>query len=249
MIRPLVPLAIAAILVLSGPALAAGPDTTRVRLGPDGPAAFVAWPAGDGPAPAVIVVHEWWGLNPQIREVARRLSRQGYVAIVPDLYRGRVASDPEAAHVLARSVEEERAVEILAAAAGWLRGESRTARSRIGVIGFCMGGALAQSFALASDAPAAVVVFYGTPETRGARLAALRAPLQGHFGAADDGIPRERVRAFQDALGAAGKSHEVHLYAGAGHAFMHEGRPSHNADASRLAWARLLAFLHKHVKS
>ena len=249
--RTLVSLVLAASLAAVLPeARAAAPDTARVTLAPGAPAtqAFVAFPSGDKPAPALIVVHEWWGLNAQIREIARRLARQGYVVIVPDLYGGRVAEGAEEAHVLSRSVEDEPAMVAISAAASWLRVQPRTARSRIGIIGFCMGGGLAQQFAMSTGTVSAAVVFYGTPEPA-ARIAQLRAPLQAHFGAADDGIPAERVQIFKAALEKAGRANEVHVYTGAGHAFMNEERPSFKPDAARLAWVRTLAFLQKHLKS
>lgn len=226
------------------------PDTSVVHLGPAGRGtdAFVAWPTGKAPFPAVIVVHEWWGLNGQIRQVARRLAQEGYVAVVPDLYHGKVAGDPEQAHVLARGVEPEQVVGELQAAAAWLRAEPRVGKSRIGVIGFCMGGGYALHFALNSTEPAAVVMFYGNPVTEGGRLSALRAPLQAHFGRTDEGIPIARVEAFRSALRKAGRSAEIHLYSGAGHAFMNDDRPSYHAGAARQAWARTLAFFQKRLK-
>jgi carboxymethylenebutenolidase len=229
------------------------PDTAMVHLGAPGSGtdAFVAWPAGNGPAPAVIVVHEWWGLNDQIKEVARRLARQGYVAIVPDLYHGKRASDDdtERAHVLSRGLDRDVALEELRAAARWLRAQPRTSKARIGVIGFCMGGSLAQQLALHSDEIAAAVVFYGSPDTDPAKLAGLGAPLQGHFGAKDDGIPVSRVDALRNGLKAAGKTAEIYIYPGAGHAFMNEARPSYHPDAAKQAWARTLAFLQKYLKA
>jgi carboxymethylenebutenolidase len=247
----IVPLALAALVTLgwtpaAGAATTTTPDTARVRLG-TGAGAFVAYPSGDRPAPGVVVVHEWWGLNSQIRSIALRLSRQGYVAIVPDLYGGRIAGDAETAHVLSRSLDEERAVAVLASAASWLKAQPRVAKSRIGVLGFCMGGGLAQQVALGDGALAAVVVFYGTP-LPAARVTRLEAPLLGHFGANDDGISADRVEAFKAALARENKVHEIYLYAGAGHAFMNDERPSYNPDAARLAWARTLAFLQKHLK-
>jgi carboxymethylenebutenolidase len=214
-------------------ARAARADTSRVRLGTaeTGTDAFVAWPEGDKPGPAIVLVHEWWGLNRQIREVARRFARNGYVTIVPDLYHGRVADDPERAHVLARGVDGATAVGELSAAVTWLRAQERTAKGSIGVVGFCMGGSLAQELAMANPQIAATVVFYGGPERDYVAKAAARAPLQGHFGADDDGIPLRGVESFRDALKAQGNGHEVYVYAGAGHAFMHEGRASHHADA------------------
>jgi carboxymethylenebutenolidase len=235
----------------ASPKVAAGPDTSRVHLGPAtaGTDAFVAWPAGKGPAAAVVVVHEWWGLNGQIREVARRISQQGYVAIVPDLYHGRVASDPEMAHELSRGVEEDVALSDLDAAVTWLRAQSRVGTRRIGIVGFCMGGGLAQRMALHSGEIAATVMFYGSPETDPAKLIALKAPLQGHFGAEDQGITADKVEALKAGLAKAGKPVDIYVYAGAGHAFMNDSRPSYHADAARQAWARTLAFFQKNLKS
>jgi carboxymethylenebutenolidase len=229
-------------------------DTSHVHLGPanGGTDAFVAWPAGDGPAPGVIVVHEWWGLNAQIREVARRLAKQGYVAIVPDLYHGKVAmdSDPERAHVLMRGLDDEVAVDELSLAAHWLRDQPRTRKARFGVLGFCMGGGLAEELALDHpEALSAVVMFYGPPETSPGKLATLKAPLQGHYGIEDDGIPLAKVEALRSGLAKAGKPAEIYTYTGAGHAFMHEGRDSYRPDAAKQAWARTLAFLQKYLKA
>ncbi|HEY2955240.1 MAG TPA: dienelactone hydrolase family protein [Candidatus Eisenbacteria bacterium] len=225
-------------------------DTSRVHLGPAGAStdAFVALPPGSGNVPGVVVIQEWWGLNGQIREIARRLAKEGYVAIAPDLYHGKVTSDPEMAHTLMRGLDENRALVDLNEAARWLAAQPRTAGRRMGVVGFCMGGRLAELFALGDSSLAAAVMFYGYPETRPDRLAALRAPLQGHFGAEDQGIPPDSVAAFQAALSSAGKFAEIHLYPGAGHAFMHEGRKSYRADAAKQAWARTLAFFQKYLK-
>jgi len=232
------------------PATGGGGDTSRVQLGParGGTTAYVVWPASTGPAPAVIVVHEWWGLNGQIRSVARRLAQEGYVAIVPDLYRGRVADEAEDAHELSRGLDEKKAVGDLQAAAAWLRSQRSVNRARIGALGFCMGGRLSELFALRDPGLAAVVMFYGQPETDVAQIATLRAPLQAHFGEEDRGIGADQVQALQAALAKAGKVADIHVYSGAGHAFMHEGRPSYHADAAKLAWARTLQFFQKHLK-
>lgn len=231
----------------SGPA---SPDTESVHIGsPEGGTqAFVSWPARRAKAPAVVVAHEWWGLNGQIREVARRLSRDGYVAVVPDLYHGRVATDAESAHELSRSLDQADAVGQLDAAVSWLRARPETATSKIGVMGFCMGGGLALEQGVGSPEVAAVVMFYGTPITDAERLRSLAAHVQAHFGADDKGIPAARVEAMRTALTEAGKTGEVFVYPGAGHAFMNEGRDSYRPDAARQAWARTLGFLQKQLK-
>ncbi len=195
-----------------------------------------------------MVVHEWWGLNGQIRDVARRLAMQGYLAIVPDLYHGKVADDPMMAHELVRGLEDSEALVTLEEAVAWLRAQPRAAKSRIGVIGFCVGGGLAQNLALQDSSLAAVAMFYGTPETDPARLAKLRGALQAHFGEQDEGIPAQRVNAFRAAFRSIGRSAEIYVYPGAGHAFMHDGAPSYRPDAARQAWARTLAFFQKRLK-
>ena len=228
----------------------ARPDTAIVHLGAagEGGDAFAAFPAGSGPAPGIIVVHEWWGLNAQIREIARRLARQGYIAIVPDLYHGKVAADAERAHVLARGLDESDALAQIEAASAWLAAEPRSGRRRRGVMGFCMGGRLALQAALRDESLGGVVMFYGAPESRPDRLAPLRAPLLGHFGAEDQGIDVDRVETFERLLRAAGKNAEVYVYPGAGHAFMNEEQPGYRPEAARLAWVRTLDFLQKNLK-
>ena len=229
---------------------ASSADTALVRLGPadTGSDAFVAWPAGQGQAPALLVLHEWWGLDGQVREVARQFARQGYVAVVPDLYHGRVASDPDSARALKERLDPNDALGVLDQAVRWLRAQPRTTKARLGVVGFCMGGGLAQRYALRARGLSAVVMFYGQPETDAGKLAALQAPLQGHFGVEDQGIPLAKVSELRSALAKAGKAGEIYTYPGAGHAFMNDGRENYRPDAARQAWARMLAFLQEQLK-
>ncbi len=227
------------------------PDTSMVTLGSGESAAqaFVAWPRKRAGAPGIVVVHEWWGLDAQIRDIARRLSREGYVAIVPDLYHGQVATDPEVAHELSRGLDDQATLATLGAAAAWLRARPDAAKAKNGVVGFCLGGGLAQRLALARPDLAAAVMFYGGPETDPQALRSLHAPLLAHFGATDKGIPLARVDELKRGLKAAGKVGEVYVYPGAGHAFMNEARPSFHVDAARQAWARTLAWLQRYLKS
>ena len=233
-----------------GKAVATTPDTALVPIGVESHAtqAFVAWPSKRQGAPAIVVVQEWWGLNDQIRDVARRLSREGYVAIVPDLYHGKVASDPELAHELSRALDGDSALGDLAGAITWLRETPETAKSRIGVVGFCLGGGLSQRLALKHPELSAAVMFYGPPETDPQALRTLLVPLQAHFGATDQGIPPSRAEELRRGLRVAGKVGEVYVYPGAGHAFMNDTRPSYHRDAARQAWARMLAFFQRHLR-
>ena len=228
---------------------ATAPTTVQLTTADGTVDAYVAWPTGSGQVPAVIIVHEWWGLGEQIKDVARRMARQGYLAIVPDLYHGKLATTPEEAHELVRGLEDTRVFEELDAAAAWCRAQRRYERHRTGVMGFCVGGGITLRYALRSPEVAAAVMFYGPPETDPERLATLKAPLMGHFGAMDQGITTDRVDAFRAALKKSGRNAEIFSYAGAGHAFMHEGKPSYQVDAARIAWARTLAFFQRYLKS
>lgn len=225
------------------------PDTVHLTTPDGGTSAFIAKPPGSGPVPGVIVVFEWWGMNDQIRDIARRMAQQGYYTIVPDFYHGKVATTPDEAHELVRGLEDTRVFSEMDAAADWLHGQKRCENARIAVMGFCVGGGITLRYALRTPSLSAAVMYYGAPETDPDKLASLKAPLQGHFGADDQGITPDRVGAFRDALKKAGKDADIYVYSGAGHAFMHDGAPSYRADAAKIAWARTLSFLQKHLKS
>lgn len=225
--------------------LAAGAErTVELQAGDEKVKAYLALPSGPARG-IVVVVHEWWGLNDQIRGIADRLAAEGYAAIVPDLYRGEVAVDPERAHELMRGLQDTRAGAILRAAAGHLRASEEAAGRKAAVVGFCMGGRQALLAALGASDFAGVVMFYGTPVIEKEKLAALSAPVLGLFGADDKGIPIADVKAFEAAARGAGKSVDTHLYMGAGHAFFNEARPSYNKEAAADAWKRTLVFLEK----
>ena len=239
---------VCALGVTAEPALAQRPDTALVRLGSTSPTnAFVAYPAVKGKAPAVIVVHEGWGLNAQIRSVARRLAAEGYVAIVPDLYHGKVTDEPEQAQALSRTLESEAVLADLDATMAWLTAQPRVQPGRVGVVGFGMGGTFALEYAIHEPSVRAAVMFYGAPITNAGRLAPLKAQVLAHFGQLDEGIPEDKVNEFRLALSTSGRAGEVHTYPGAGHAFMNDARPSYQAESARRAWARTLAFLQKQV--
>lgn len=211
--------------------------------------AYLARPqAGDRGTPGIVVIHEWWGLNDQIKSVADRLAREGYLAIVPDLYRGKVADDRALAHELSRGLNEGRAVEIVKRAAGHLRSLGEGDRRRVGTVGFCMGGRLSLAAALGGADVQATAMFYGSVETRREAVEPLRAPLLGIFGDQDRGIPVADVKEFEAALKAAGKVAEIRIYAGAGHGFFNERNPSYDATSAGDAWVRTREFFAKHLK-
>lgn len=209
---------------------------------------YFAHPAGDKPAPGLILIHEWWGLNDWVRRQADRFARQGYAALAVDLYRGEVAKDAEHAHELMRGLADERAVADLKAAFELLAGDERVRRMQlarttksIGVIGWCMGGGFALKLAIAEPRLGCSVVCYGKPVTDVAQLRAIKGPLLGIWGATDRGI---EVEPFKKALDQAGVKHEHHIYAGAGHAFLNEtNKRGYSREQAELAWEEIDRFL------
>ena len=209
-------------------------------------AGFLAVPEGaSASAPALIVIHEWWGLNDNIRDMARRLAGEGYAALAVDLYGGQVAETPERAGTLARSVDPGAARANLRAAYHYLSG--RGAR-RIGVIGWCFGGGWSlQTALLFPDSLDAAVIYYGHLVTDPGVLAGLRVPLQGHFGAEDSSIPVDDVHRFGEVLDSLGVAEHMYVYEGAGHAFANPSGTRYVKPAADTAWDRTLAFLREHL--
>jgi carboxymethylenebutenolidase len=201
-----------------------------------------------GKLPGLIVIHEWWGLNDNIRAMTRRLAGEGYQALAVDLYGGTVADNPDAAMKQVNAVMQDRgaAEENLRRAAAYL--ESKGA-GKIGVIGWCFGGGWSLATAmLMPDKIDATVIYYGRLETDKAKLGAIKSPILGLFGAKDKGIPVEGVKAFEAALKELGKPAEINIYEGADHAFANASGGNYNAGAAADAWKRTTAFLKKHLQ-
>lgn len=211
---------------------------------------YLALPPGTGKHPALIVVHEWWGLNDWVRGKTDRFSRDGYVALAIDLYRGKSAgNDADVAHQLMRGLPEDRAARDLAAAFRYLAQRPDVDASRIGSIGWCMGGGYSLAAALEEPKLAACVVYYGRLVTDPKTIAKIHAPLLGNFGADDQGIPPSMVEAFEKEARAAGKSVDFKIYPGAGHGFASNPDPKvYRPDSARDADARTNAFLAKELK-
>ena len=206
-------------------------------------------PDGEGPFPAVVVIHEWWGLNDWVKQQASNLTDQGYVALAVDLYRGKVTSNPEEAHELMRGLPTDRADQDLLAAVAFLKKQSNVKGQKIGAIGWCMGGGYALDLALQEPTLAADVINYGHLATDTNNLNKMNAPILGIFGAQDKGIPVSDVRQFEQQLKQLGKKVEIKIYPDAGHGFENPNnkeayRPFDSADA----WKRVTAFLAAQLK-
>lgn len=239
-----------AVLATAAPltASARAAETVRYPSGNETVEGYLATPAGAGPFPAVVVIHEWWGLNDQVKEQARRLAEEGYAALAVDLYRGRATSDSDEAHELSRGLPEDRALRDLVAAVDYLASRPDVRADRIGSIGWCMGGGYSLALALAEPRLAASVIYYGRLVTDESQLSQIQAPLLGLFGEDDRGIPVSSVRTFESTLGSLGKTAEVHIYPGAGHAFANSTRPSYREGAAQDAWTKTLDFFSRHLK-
>ena len=212
--------------------------------------AYLATPAGPaGRKPAVVVIQEWWGLNDFVKRKADELAKQGYVALAPDLYRGKVATDSDTAHQLMRGMPEDRAMRDLKGAVAWLRARSDVNTARIASVGWCMGGGYSLSLALAEPTLSGAVLYYGRLVTDDATIASLKPPLLGNFGGKDQGIPPESVREFERKAKAAGKSVDFKIYPAAGHGFASSPDPkTYRPEDAKDADARASAFLARVLK-
>ncbi|MBI2956455.1 MAG: dienelactone hydrolase family protein [Acidobacteria bacterium] len=240
-----------AILIGFGTLLSHANETSAVRYasGEEMVEGYLVKPAGAGPFPAIIVIHEWWGLNEQVKEEAERLASEGYVALAVDLYRGRATSNPDEAHELSRGLPRDRAVRDLRAAFSYLASRADVRADRIGALGWCMGGGYSLELAMAEPRLAASIIYYGRLATDESLLAQIRAPVLGLFGEDDRGIPASSVRAFENSMKKLGKAAEVHIYPGAGHAFANQTRPSYREAAARDAWEKTRAFLRANLQN
>jgi carboxymethylenebutenolidase len=222
-------------------------DVSRVQYA-DGVTGYLARPrAGGDSRPAVLVIHEWWGLNENIEAMTRRLAGEGYVALAVDLYDGVVATDREGAMTAMRGVDEARALANLRAAHEFL--ETRHGATAIGVIGWCFGGGWSLNTGISlGEEIAATVIYYGRLTTDRDRLGQLASPVLGLFGSEDGGIPMASVHAFEEALRQVGKDASIHVYQGADHAFANPSGERYDAEAAEDAWQKTVAFLAEHLR-
>ena len=209
--------------------------------------AYLAVPDGSGPFPAIVAIQEWWGLVPHMLEVAERFAEAGYVTIVPDLYHGETAEEPNEAQKLAMAMDRDLAIKEISAAGQYLIGRKDVGPKKVGLVGWCMGGGLSLSTTAQDDTIGASVCFYGRP-LEASDTERLQAPVLGLYGELDGGIPLSMVQDFEKELESNGIEHDIHIYAGAQHAFFNDSRPhAFHPEAAEDAWKRTLAWLSKHL--
>lgn len=242
-------LALLLTLFIAATCFAATEKTVSYKSGDETVNGVLYTPRGKGPFPALVVIHEWWGLVPWVKEQAAKLSDQGYVTLAVDLYRGKSADNPETAHELMRGLPEDRANRDLLAAVQFLKSQKKVNPAKVGSIGWCMGGGYSLDLAIADPTLAADVINYGHLATDPARIQQIHAPILGLFGGQDKGIPPTDVRKFEQDMKQMGKKIDVTIYPEAGHAFENPNnkagyRPEDAADA----WKRTVEFLEATLK-
>ena len=209
---------------------------------------YLALPSGKGTHPGIILIHEWWGLNEDIRQKAREYAEAGYAALAVDLYEGRVTTRPEVAQELATKVrgDTQAAFAHLRAALEWLGSHPRVNGQRLASVGWCFGGGWSYEIARNQLGTKASIIYYGQFNPKD-DLSKMRATILGHFAEQDLYIRVDDVRQFQAKLSTLNGEHEVFIYPNTQHSFDSSNRPAYDAKASDRAWQRSLAFLRKHL--
>jgi carboxymethylenebutenolidase len=204
-----------------------------------------------GSGPGVVVIQEWWGLNQQIKEVCDRYATEGFVALAPDVYRGKQTTQADEAGQLMMSLNIEQAAKDMAGAVDYLTSNEAVTSDGAGVVGLCMGGGLALWLGtLRPDAVKAVVSYYGIIPWPAAQpdYSKLQAAVQGHYAEDDDFADPESVRKLEEELTGLGKSVDFYTYPGVGHAFTNHHRPDvFNEEHAETAWRRTIDFFRRHL--
>jgi carboxymethylenebutenolidase len=239
-----------ALMLMAVNVFAATSTDVSYKSGDDTVHGILYTPSGAGPFPAIVVIHEYWGLNDWVKEQASKLADQGYVTLAVDLYRGKVAKDPDTAHQLMRGLPPDRASSDLQAAVAYLKSQKNVKSDRIGSIGWCMGGGYSLGVALEEPTLAATVINYGHLATDPAALKKINAPILGSFGGLDQGITPDDVHKFEQQMKSLGKRVDIKIYPDAGHAFENpNNKDGYRAADTEDAWQRTVAFFAAHLKS
>jgi carboxymethylenebutenolidase len=202
-----------------------------------------------GSGPGVIVLQEWWGLVPHIKDICNRFAAQGFTALAPDLYKGDSTTDPDDAATLMQALNISETEQILRKAVTVLLARNEVSSEQVGIIGFCMGGQLAMFAAGANPAIGACVDFYGIHPKVQPSYRDLNGPVLGIFAENDSYASPEAVKALDRELTLLEKEHEFHTYPGTDHAFFNDQRPEVYDDAAaKDAWGRAVAFLKENIR-
>lgn len=212
--------------------------------------AYVAQPDDEAQHPGVVLIQEWWGIEPHIQDLAQKLAAEGFVVAVPDLYHGKVATEPNDAMRMMMQTRNnlERAIGEIIGTLNTVKTLPNVEPKKLGVIGFCFGGLLTYLIAQLYPDLAAVVTFYGggynpAPED----VAKVTAPVLAIYGRQDEGIPLEQIEKIEQLYRQANKDFTVKIYEG-GHAFINPAHGMGNEESASQAWPLAVSFLKEHVK-
>lgn len=206
---------------------------------------FYSEPKEPGDYPGIVMIHEWWGLNDNIKDTAKKLAGQGYRVLAVDLF-GKVATTPEDATAQVRSLDQTAALENLKTAVAFLREKGSL---KIASLGWCFGGGQSLALSLSGEKLDATVLYYGTPlVTDEEKLKAITWPVLGIFGAKDQAIPVSSVNAFESSLNALHIENSITIYPNVGHAFANPSGANYAPAETKDAWDKTLAFLADHLK-
>lgn len=204
-------------------------------------------PPGSGKAPALVLVQEYWGVNAHIVDLTERFAAEGFLVLAPDLYHGKLTKDPAEAGKLMTSLDRAQAVSDIAGAVAFLAKHPRCT-GKVGITGFCLGGAYAFTAAALVPGLSAAVPFYGIPDATKVDLGAIAIPVQAHFSRTDPWAKPELAEGVKKALDAKHVPMELHVY-DAQHAFMNDTRPEvHDAALAKVAWGRAVSFLKSNLQ-
>ena len=221
-----------------------------LKVNGDDAYAFVAQPDDNAQHPGVVLIQEWWGIEPHIRQLAQKLAADGFVVAVPDLFHGKIATEPDEAQKMIMMIQGnvEKAAKEIIGALDTVKAMPNVEPKKIGLIGFCVGGFM--TYYVASRYPdlGAVVPFYGagynpTPE----EVAKVNAPVLAFYGSRDQSVPMEQVRKIERMYKEAGKDFTVKVY-DAGHAFINPDHGMGNEKAAAEAWPLAVNFLKQHLR-
>ena len=206
---------------------------------------FLAKPVESGKYPAVVMIHEWWGLNDNIKEMAQKLASQGYIVLAVDLYNNKVGTTSEEARQLMTSFDGDEGIENMNSAIRFLKSEYSV--DKIGSIGWCFGGGQSLNLAVNSDLDA-TVMYYGQVISESEKLSNISWPLLGIFAELDQGIPPKAVREFESSLDELGIKNEIIIYPEVNHAFANPSGDRYSPQEAKDAWNKTLEFFNNNLK-
>jgi carboxymethylenebutenolidase len=207
---------------------------------------FLARPSQEGNYPGVILIHEWWGLNDNIKSMARGLASHGYVVLAVDLYGGQVATTSDGARQLLLTFNQETGISNIDSAVKFLKQNYNV--DKIATIGWCFGGSQSLNYALSGNKLDATVIYYGQPVTNATKLSAIKWPVLGFYGDKDQNFPVDTIKEFQSSLNSTGIENEIYIYPGLGHAFANPSGTNYAPQQTIDAWDKTLSFLEKYLK-